>query len=93
MQDTSFFHSRARAFARAAAAASACAAVLAGCGGGAPLFTGDGRPTTVVQCSASSAWDNCTEHARAICGGDIDILKQSDADGQHKLLFACKAKQ
>jgi hypothetical protein len=92
MKDLCFFHSRASAFARCVAAASACAAVLAGCGGSAPLFTSDGRPTTVVQCSASSAWENCTEHARAICGGDIDVLQQSDADGQHKLLFACKAK-
>nr|WP_240324745.1 hypothetical protein [Trinickia diaoshuihuensis] len=80
------------AMARAIAAASACAATLAGCGSSAPLFTSDGRPTTVVQCSASSAWDNCTEHARAICNGDIDILDQSDVEGSHKLLFACKRK-
>ncbi len=92
MKGMSFFHSRVVASARSALAMVASAAVLAGCGGSAPLFTGDGRPTTVVQCSASSAWDNCTEHARAICGGDIDIIKQSDINGQHNLLFACKAK-
>lgn len=92
MKDTSLFNARVHAMVRSAVAATACAAIVAGCGGSAPLFTSDGRPTTVVQCSAGSAWDNCTEHARAICGGDIDILQRSDADGQHKLLFACKAK-
>jgi hypothetical protein len=45
-----------------------------------------------VQCSASGPWDNCTEHARAICGGDIDVIQQSDVGGAHKLLFACKGK-
>jgi len=92
MKGMSFFHSRAVASARLALSIVACAAALAGCGGSAPLFTADGRPTTVVQCSASSAWDNCTEHARAICSGDIDIIQQSDIDGQHNLLFACKTK-
>ncbi|MGN6087614.1 hypothetical protein [Trinickia sp.] len=92
MKGMSFFHSREGAFARCTLAALFGAAALGGCGGSAPLFTGDGRPTTVVQCSASSAWDNCTEHARAICSGDIDIIQQSDVDGSHKLLFACKAK-
>lgn len=92
MKGMSFFHSRAGAFTRCMAAAALGAAALSGCGGSAPLFTGDGRPTTVVQCSAASAWDNCTEHARAICGGDIDILQQTDVEGSHKLLFACKAK-
>jgi hypothetical protein len=92
MKGMPFFHSRIGAVARCMAAAGFGAAVLAGCGSSAPLFTGDGRPTTVVQCSAASAWENCIEHARAICGGDIDILQQSDVDGSHKLLFACKAK-
>lgn len=92
MKGMSFFRSRAAASTRSALAMAACAAVLAGCGGSAPLFTRDGRPTTAVQCSLASAWDNCTEHARAICGGDIDIIQQSDANGQHNLLFACKAK-
>jgi hypothetical protein len=92
MKSTFLFRSRAAMRARLALAMAACAAFVAGCGGAAPLFTGDGRPTTVVQCSVSSAWDNCTEHARAICGGDIDIIQQSDVNGQHNLLFACKAK-
>ncbi|WP_233217299.1 hypothetical protein [Trinickia dabaoshanensis] len=92
MKGMSFFHLRAVSIARCVAAASGCAVILAGCGASAPLFTSDGRPTTVVQCSASSAWENCTEHARAICGRDIDVLDQTDVDGSHKLLFACKAK-
>jgi hypothetical protein len=92
MKDVFFFHSRTAALARSALAMVAGAVFLAGCGSGAPLFTKDGRPTTVVQCSASGPWDNCTEHARAICGGDIDVIQQSDVGGAHKLLFACKGK-
>ena len=92
MKGMSFFHSHSAARARFLLAMTVGAAVLAGCGSSAPLFTGDGRPTTAVQCSAASAWDNCTEHARAICGGDIEVIQQSDINGQHNLLFACKAK-
>jgi hypothetical protein len=92
MQRTSFFQLRLGAFVRSAAAASLCAAILAGCGGSAPLFTSDGRPTTAVQCSAAGPWDNCMDNARGICGGAIDVIQQSAANGEHKLLFACKAK-
>lgn len=77
---------------RSVVAALLCAAALAGCGGSAPLFTSDGRPTTAVQCSAAGSWNNCIQNARGICEGDIDMLDQSDANGAHKLLFACKAK-
>lgn len=92
MQGTSFFQLHSGAFARSAVAASLCAAVLAGCGGSAPLFTRDGRPTTEVQCSAAGPWDNCMDNARGLCGSDIDVIAQTEAGGAHKLLFACKAK-
>jgi hypothetical protein len=92
MQGTSFFRPHWAAFARSAAAASLCGAVLAGCGGSAPLFTSDGRPTTAVQCSAAGPWGNCMDNARGLCGGEIDVIAQSEANGAHKLLFACKAK-
>ncbi len=70
----------------------ALSAALAGCGGGAPLFTGDGRPTSVVQCSAQGPSSACAENARGMCGGDFDIVKQSTSNGVRNLLFACKAK-
>lgn len=91
MHGTSFFQLRAGAFARALTAAGLSAAVLAGCGGSAPLFTRDGRPTTAVQCSGAGPWDDCIENARGICQSDIDVIQQSDVGGAHKLLFACKA--
>lgn len=92
MQGTSFFQLRVGAFARFVAAALLGAAVLTGCGGSAPLFTSDGRPTTAVQCSAAGPWDNCMENARGICQSGIDVIQQSDVDGAHKLLFACKTR-
>lgn len=92
MQGTSFFQLRLGAFARFAAAAMLGSAVLTGCGGSAPLFTSDGRPTTAVQCSGAGPWDNCIENARGICQSGIDVIQQSEVDGTHKLLFACKAR-
>ncbi|HEF4755203.1 hypothetical protein KTF24_02540 [Burkholderia multivorans] len=64
---------------------------LGGCGGGAPLFTSDGRPTTQVQCTGDS-WSNCTDNARAICNGEYDVLQQSTDSGTRSLLFACRKK-
>lgn len=92
MQCTSLFQLPARALVRAVTAASLGALMLAGCGGSAPLFTRDGRPTTAVQCSASGPWANCMDHARAICQSDIDVIDRSSQDGVKKLLFACKDK-
>ncbi|MBM2765693.1 hypothetical protein LGM65_08855 [Burkholderia anthina] len=69
----------------------ALVAGLGGCGGGAPLFTSDGRPTTQVQCTGND-WSNCTDNARAICNGEFDILDQSTDDAVRNLLFACKKK-
>lgn len=70
---------------------AALGAALGGCGGGgAPLFTRDGRPTTQVQCPAAGPWDACTENARGICEGDFDVIQQSTTNGSHDLLFACR---
>lgn len=67
-------------------------ALLAGCGSSAPLFTRDGRPTIQVQCPGQGPWNACTENARGICSGDIDIIQQSTDNGAHNLLFACRGK-
>jgi predicted small lipoprotein YifL len=75
------------------AAALCCCAALAGCGGKAPLFTSDGRPTTMVQCSSQGPWDTCEQNARGICQGDFDVVKRSTDSTSRNLLFACKAKQ
>jgi hypothetical protein len=81
---------------RAAAPLAACAAilclVLAGCGGGAPLFTSDGRATTLVQCPREGPASACMENARGMCGGDFDVVKQYDDNGMHNLVFACRAR-
>ncbi|TKC88071.1 hypothetical protein FAZ69_16110 [Trinickia terrae] len=65
---------------------------MGGCGGSAPLFTGDGRATTQVQCPAAGPWETCLQNARGICQGDFDVIKQSSDNGMRNLLFACRAK-
>lgn len=73
-------------------AAAAGFAMLAGCGGSAPLFTGDGRPTTLVQCPEQGSWDTCMQNARGICQGEVDVIRQTVENGARNLLFACRAK-
>ena len=73
------------------AALAALLGALAGCGGSAPLFTQDGRPTTQAQCAEQGGWDNCMQQARGICSGDFDVIQRSVAGGARNLLFACKA--
>jgi hypothetical protein len=73
-------------------AAAALGAALGGCGGNAPLFTGDGRPTTQVQCPSAGPWDTCLQNARGICQGDFDVIQQSTGGDSRTLLFACRAK-
>lgn len=65
---------------------------LGGCGSSAPLFTSDGRSTTLVQCVSGDAWSNCMDNARAACDGELDVLRQSVDEGVRSLLFACKRK-
>jgi hypothetical protein len=67
------------------------ASALAGCSSAPPLFSADGRPTTLIQCPAAGGWSLCTQNARAICGGaNYDVLEQSTDNGQNGLLIACK---
>jgi hypothetical protein len=89
MKSTLRSHGRGAAARPAVCAVLLCVA-LAGCG--APLFTRDGRPTTLAQCPAQGPLTVCTENARAICGGEFDIVKQSTNNGMRNVLFACKAR-
>jgi hypothetical protein len=91
MKHTQFMTVRLGVAARAMAAA-ALAAALGGCGGSAPLFTGDGRTTTQVQCPSAGPWDTCLQNARGICQGDFDVIQQSSSGDTRTLLFACRAK-
>lgn len=79
-------------FARRACAALGVGGMvlLSGCSSSAPLFLPDGRATTLVQCPSGS--DSCTEQARAACGGDYDVVRQSSENGTLSLIYACKAK-
>ena len=77
---------------RALVVGALCSA-MAGCGSSKQLFTGDGRPTTLVQCPAEGPWDTCSQNARGICQGDFDVIKQSTSKGMRNLLFACRAQQ
>jgi hypothetical protein len=91
MKSTLRSHGRGAAAGLAVCAVLLCVA-LAGCGGSAPLFTRDGRPTTLVQCPAQGPLTVCTENALAICGGEFDIVKQSTNNGVRNVLFACRAR-
>jgi len=81
---------RAKRAAPGAAAGFALLAALAGCSSSPPLFLPDGRPTTLVQCPQGS--DSCTQQARAACGGQFDVVRQSNEDGTRSLIYACPAK-
>ncbi|MFM0341114.1 hypothetical protein [Paraburkholderia fungorum] len=79
-------------FARQACAALGVGGIVlvSGCSSSPPLFLSDGRATTLVQCPSGS--DSCTQQARAACGGDYDVVRQSNDNGTLSLLYACKAK-
>jgi hypothetical protein len=65
---------------------------LSACSSAPPLFSSDGRPTSLIQCPANGGWNNCQENARAMCpGGNYDVLGRSTDNGQNGLLIACKA--
>ncbi len=73
-----------------AMAGFALLAVLAGCSSSPPLFLPDGRATTLVQCPAGS--DSCVQQARANCGGQFDVVRQSSEEGTLSLIYACPAR-
>jgi hypothetical protein len=64
---------------------------LAGCSSSPPLFSSDGRPTTLIQCPAAGGWSLCQQNARVTCPGGYDVLEQTTDSGQNGLLIACKA--
>jgi hypothetical protein len=61
---------------------------LAACSSAPPLFSSDGRPTTLVQCPAGS--DNCDQQAQAMCGGAFDTMRSTTDKGVRSLLYACR---
>ena len=65
---------------------------LSACSSAPPLFSSDGRPTSMIECPVSGGWSNCEENARAQCGGSYDVLDQTTDNGQNGLLIACKTK-
>jgi predicted small lipoprotein YifL len=81
---------RAKRAALGAASGLALLAALAGCSSSPPLFLPDGRPTTLVQCPEGS--DSCTQQARAACSGQFEVVRQSNDDGTHSLIYACPAR-
>jgi hypothetical protein len=72
------------------AAMLAMTGALAACSSAPPLFSPDGRPTTLVQCPAGS--DNCEQQAQAMCGGAFDAVRTTTANGVRNLLYACRGK-
>jgi hypothetical protein len=70
----------------------AALSALSACSSAPPLFSSDGRPTSMINCPASGGWSNCQENARAMCAGSYDVLDQSTDNGQNGLLIACRAK-
>ncbi len=70
----------------------AALSALSACSSAPPLFSSDGRPTSMIQCPTSGGWSNCQENARALCAGSYDVLDQSSENGQNGLLIACRAK-
>jgi hypothetical protein len=72
------------------AAALAMTGALAACSSAPPLFSSDGRPTTLVQCPAGS--DNCEQQAQAMCGGAFDTMRTTTNNGVRSLLYACRGK-
>jgi hypothetical protein len=73
-------------------AALSALSTLSACSSAPPLFSSDGRPTSMIQCPTSGGWSNCQENARAQCAGSYDVLDQSSENGQNGLLIACRAK-
>ena len=71
-------------------AALAMTGALAACSSAPPLFSSDGRPTTLVQCPAGS--DNCEQQAQAMCGGAFDTMRSTTDNGTRSLLYACRGK-
>jgi hypothetical protein len=94
MKLVSVFAARSRGLVVTLASLGAVSAllVLSACSSAPPLFSSDGRPTSMIQCPTSGGWSNCQQNARAMCAGSYDVLDQTSENGQNGLLIACKAK-
>jgi hypothetical protein len=65
--------------------------LLSGCGSSQPLFTIDGRPTQLIQCSSAEGWSSCDARAQVQCGdAGYDTLQRNRSDGTLSTLIACK---
>ncbi|MCG1042767.1 hypothetical protein KQH60_09545 [Mycetohabitans sp. B8] len=65
--------------------------LLSGCGSTQPLFTGDGRPTQLIQCAFADGGASCDALAQAQCGdAGYDTLRRNRSDGTLSMLIACK---
>ncbi len=63
---------------------------LAACGSPNPLFTSDGRQTTMVDCTGGD-WNLCVDRAKSICpSGGYDTLDRRDDGSSRSVLIACK---
>jgi hypothetical protein len=72
-------------------ASIAALSTLAACGTTYPLFTSDGRPTTMVDCTGSD-WSLCQQRAQALCPTSAyDVIDRRDDSSGRGLLVACKA--
>ena len=55
----------------------------------------DGRSATIVDCSGNwASWDGCAQAARKSCGGDYEVVRQSeytrDIKTMRELTFVCQ---
>ncbi|HTJ95174.1 MAG TPA: hypothetical protein VL424_18925 [Pararobbsia sp.] len=65
--------------------------MLAACSSPYPLFTSDGRSTTMVDCTGGD-WNLCQQRAQALCpSGTYDVIDRRNDSGGRGLLVACKA--
>ena len=72
-------------------ASVAAVSSLAACSSPYPLFTSDGRATTMVDCTGND-WSLCQQRAQALCpSATYDVIDRRDDSGGRGLLVACKA--
>lgn len=63
---------------------------LAACSSPYPLFTSDGRATTMVDCTGAD-WSLCQQRAQSLCpSSTYDVIDRRNDSGGRGLLVACK---